>query len=115
MKNNKYVDGEFTEGLADPEKSREHLEYLLDDSEGSLDETISKYNKSWWQELIKELESILITGLIKDDEMIFSIVVFIEQYTSDDFKKNKSIDEIDIAKANEIIIRVKTFIGGKKL
>jgi len=52
MKNNKYVDGEFTEGLADPEKSREHLEYLLDDSEGSLDETISKYNKSWWQELI---------------------------------------------------------------
>jgi len=47
--------------------------------------------------------------------MISSIVVFIEQYTSDDFKKNKSIDEIDIAKANEIIIRVKTFIGGKKL
>lgn len=112
MAKNKYANGEFTEGLTDPEQSREHLEYLLDDSDSGepSDNNISKYNKSWWQELIQELESILISGLISDDEVISAIVIFIEQYTTDDFRKNRNIDETDIAKADDIIKNVYRYI-----
>ncbi len=113
MSKEKYLDGEFSEGLADPENSKAHLDYLLDNSDESSNETESnnvKYGKDWWQELIRELESILITGLITDEKVISAVVIFIEQYTSDNFKRRESVADGDIVKADEMIKKVQYFL-----